>query len=409
MSTSAPTPPGSPTREPQKTFYFFSSCPEPWGGSEELWAGAAEELQKRGHRVLACKTYVSYDHFRIKQLETAGIPVHEYFLKFRRPSIRRTLNRILPNRYNFPTRNRLQELWIRRIRESKVDLVIVCQSANHDGLAAADICIQAGVPYVVIVQKASDHDWPGDATRNLMREAFTKALKSYFVSEHNQQLTENQIGCHIPNSSVVRNPFKILSADPLPYPVPADGIYRLACLARMNVFDKGQDILLNVLASEKWKQRPLHVHFFGKGMHHEGLEGMAKHLGVANAHFMGFTNYVTEVWKEHQALVLPSRAEGLPLVLIEAMLSGRVPIITDAGGSAEVVDDGVTGFLAEAANMVSLDNALERAWARRGEWGEMGKLASQRVQQMVPLNPCSSFATELESIAMHATKHNSGS
>ena len=389
-------------------FFFFSSCPEPWGGSEELWAGTAEELKQRGHTVEASKTFVSYDHFRIKQLHQAGIRVHEYYVKFKRPSIRRICNRFLPRKLHFSTRNRRHDYWIRRLHEMKAELVVVCQSANHDGLELAQVCIEAGLPYVIIVQKASDHDWPGDSTRVLMKKAFLGALRSYFVSNHNLELSQFQIGCTIPNASVVRNPFKIQSVESLPYAEPVDGVYRLACLARMNVFDKGQDILLKVLAQDKWKQRPLHVDFYGKGMHQEGLEGMARYLGVDNAHFLGFTNYVTDVWRTHHGLVLPSRAEGLPLVLIEAMLSGRVPIITDAGGSGEVVLDGKTGFLAEAANMQSLDSALERAWAVRDTWHEMGQAAAASVVQMVPVNPCSTFASELEEIASLASESGIG-
>ena len=46
---------------------------------------------------------------------------------------------------------------------------------------------------------------------------------------------------------------------------------------------------------------------------------------------------------------MPSRIEGLPLVLIEAMLCGRPVVATDVAG-AEVIEDEVTGFLAGAVN-----------------------------------------------------------
>ena len=54
------------------------------------------------------------------------------------------------------------------------------------------------------------------------------------------------------------------------------------------------------------------------------------------------------IWAEHHALVLPSRFEGMPLVVVEAMLCGRPCIVTDVGGNAELIRDGINGFLAKA-------------------------------------------------------------
>jgi hypothetical protein len=54
----------------------------------------------------------------------------------------------------------------------------------------------------------------------------------------------------------------------------------------------------------------------------------------------------------------------------------------------------VTGFLAGPFED-SLDAALERAWARRGELLEMGQLASGRIRELVPRNPAAEFANTL--------------
>ncbi len=47
--------------------------------------------------------------------------------------------------------------------------------------------------------------------------------------------------------------------------------------------------------------------------------------------------------------------------IVEAILSGRVPIVTNVGGNAEVIDDDVTGFVANAATEDEIDEAMERA------------------------------------------------
>ncbi len=57
----------------------------------------------------------------------------------------------------------------------------------------------------------------------------------------------------------------------------------------------------------------------------------------------GFVSDVESVWAQHHGLVLPSRYEGNPLALIEALLCGRMAIATDVGRAAELVEEGAGG------------------------------------------------------------------
>ncbi len=137
------------------------------------------------------------------------------------------------------------------------------------------------------------------------------------------------------------------------------------------------------------------VSFFGAGHHGEALRELARHLGLTNVDFRGFVSDVESIWKTHHALVLASRTEGLPLVLIEAMMCGRFGIVTNAGGSSEVVENSRTGFVANSATIDDFDRAMERAWAVREEWEAMGKAAGIAVRTMVPLDPAASFTAKL--------------
>jgi len=282
-----------------------------------------------------------------------------------------------------------------RVKRLSPDFAVVSQGENFDGVHLALTCLRSGVPYALVCQKATDHKWPMDSEREKMQDAFRNAQAVYFVSEHNRRLTERQLGFSLPQAEVVRNPYMTDVDEALPYPQPVDGRLRMACVGRLFVQEKGQDILLAVLSQAKWRDRNVEVNVYGQGVHRQALEQSAQMQDLRNVKFAGFTDDVTAIWKTHHILVLPSRCEGLPLVLVEAMLCGRPSIVTDVGGNGEVVDDGETGFIACGADVASFDDAMERAWSRRGDWERMGQLAAQRVRQLVPADPGGVFAEKL--------------
>ena len=366
-----------------RRFTVVSTCPELWGGSEELWSGAARVLAERGHRVSAFKTALDEAHPRIQRLKSLSCTVRNL--------------RQLPLPRPLVTRSHLLTL-AAHLTAHRPDLVVVSQGDNHDGLHFGYLCRKLRIPYALISQKAADHFWPPDKSRRYRRDVFVGAARCYFVSGHNRRLTEDQIGADLPNAAVVRNPYLVPADGLLPWPDGGDNCLRLACVARLYLLDKGQDILLRVLAREKWKGRSLHVSFFGRGVNGESLADLVARLGVRNVSFEGQTEDVPGIWKEHHALVLPSRAEGLPLALVEAMMCGRPAVVTKVGGNAEVVEDRVTGFLA-APDEDSIDVALEEAWARRGELRAMGERAALRIREWVPANPAEDFADALLNLA----------
>jgi len=179
------------------------------------------------------------------------------------------------------------------------DLVIISQGDNYDGLHFGYLCRKLRIPYALVSQKAADHFWPPDKSRQYRRNIFEGAVKCFFVSQHNRRLTEDQIGANLANAAVIRNPYLVPADSSFPWPDVGDDCLRLACVARLYLLDKGQDILLRVLAREKWKGRGLHVSFFGRGLNAESLADLAARLRVRNVSFEGQTTDVPSIWKEH--------------------------------------------------------------------------------------------------------------
>ena len=362
---------------------MISTCAEPWGGSEELWSQSAAVLLQQGLQISAFKTVLDRAQAQIQRLTSLSCAVRNL------PWLP------LPN---VVTKRVHQLLLAIHLLAHRPDLVVISQGDNHDGLHFGYVCHKLDVPYTLISQKASDHLWPRDNVREYARAVFTHAIRCFFVSNHNLRLTQEQYNITLGNAELVRNPYVVSSTEPLPWPGGEDDCLRLACVARLYLLDKGQDILLRVLAQEKWKSRRLHVAFFGRGANQEGLKALGERLGVRNVSFNGQIADVSTIWRTHHALILPSRAEGLPLSMVEAMISGRTAIATNVGGNAEIIDDRVTGFLAEPTE-ASIDAALEDAWARRGELNHMGQLAYASIRELVPSDPATDFAERLLEIA----------
>lgn len=370
--------------------FLFVSSNLTWGGSEHLWSGTAVALAEQGHHVTAFKLLRGTGERAMRALCERGGRVVEVA---RMPLVpRRAFSALL--RYATPLARLVQLLRLRiTAARARPDLAILSLGTNVDGTALAAALRHLRLPYVIVAHKATEQRWPSDADRPAMRAAYTNAVAAYFVSEHNRRLTEEQIGVPLAHAAIVRNPFAV------PYTPrgdwPAGEPLRLACVARLLPSEKGQDLLLRVLARQRWRSRALSVTFFGSGPDRDALAALASQLGLTSVAFAGHVDDVPAIWRDHHALVLPSRCEGLPIVLVEAMLSGRVPIVTNAGGNAEVIDDGVTGFVAATPSEDALDEAMERAWQRRQEWRAIGARAAERIRAIVPADPLRVFAAEV--------------
>ena len=61
-----------------------------------------------------------------------------------------------------------------------------------------------------------------------------------------------------------------------------------------------------------------------------------------------------------RALLLPSASEGLPRIVIEAFMRGRAVVGSRAGGTPDIVEDGVNGLLVAPGDVAALADAIER-------------------------------------------------
>lgn len=345
-----------------------------WGGSEELWYKTALKLLELGHEVGVCVRRWTPPVKEVLELKKAGCKV------FYRDEKRFGFSNVR----DFP--------WL---DEFKPDFVLVSLAWFTSGGFFMKQCFEKSIPYFNIIQSAGEIDWPIDEIIEILRDNYKNAESNFFVSNANKSLIETIFATKFSNCEIVWNPFKVNYHKKASW-LENLGTFKLACIARLEPASKGQDILLHILARKRWRKRSIEVSLFGGGFNEKSLKKLAENLKLENVHFCGYRNGIEEIWDEHHALILPSRLEGLPLVLVEAMLCSRIPITTKVGGIPEVVIDDEIGFLSKAPTVELFDETLERAWDRRSEWKTMGIKANAHIKKLVPEDPVPHFIKTLD-------------
>ncbi|UZD91703.1 glycosyltransferase family 4 protein [Cognatishimia activa] len=120
----------------------------------------------------------------------------------------------------------------------------------------------------------------------------------------------------------------------------------------------------------------------GDGPDRGDLQAQTRDLGLADrVDFVGYKSQddVAEALKNHDIFVLPSFAEGVPVVLMEAMATERPVITTQIAGIPELVENGVDGFLVPPGNTAALTEALKSLCADTKLQVKMGKSGRQKV------------------------------
>ena len=140
---------------------------------------------------------------------------------------------------------------------------------------------------------------------------------------------------------------------------------------------KGHDVLLPALAKLKEKGSRCVMLLVGDGPDRAAIEAQARdlRLGPESVRFLGLRADIADLLSASDFFVLPSRTEGLPLSVLEAMAC-RLPVVaTPVGGIPELCTDGEHGFLTPVEDVDALAAAMDRLildGALRRSLGEAG-------------------------------------
>jgi phosphatidylinositol alpha-1,6-mannosyltransferase len=135
---------------------------------------------------------------------------------------------------------------------------------------------------------------------------------------------------------------------------------RVVCVGMMEQLYKGQDLLIRAVALARTQKCSVAATFIGDGAFRGYLESQARQIGVSDLiHFRGVQNR-TEIWRELDAsdlFALPSRQEGMPRAMLEAMARSLPCIGAAVGGIPELLQP---AFLVPPNNPLAIATLLKK-------------------------------------------------
>lgn len=156
---------------------------------------------------------------------------------------------------------------------------------------------------------------------------------------------------------------------------------RLVTVGRL-VELKGMSVLLDAVNRLQETNPKVELTVIGDGPDRARFEQKAKRLGLADrVHFVGAQSQaeVAEHLGRSDVFVLPSFAEGVPVVLMEAMATGLPVVTTHVGGMTELIDDGVSGYLVRPGDVEQLTGRIAGLLADPDLRSTLGDAGRERV------------------------------
>ncbi|MGB3533477.1 MAG: glycosyltransferase [Microcoleaceae cyanobacterium] len=237
-----------------------------------------------------------------------------------------------------------------------------------------------GPPYSFTVHGPEEFD-KAEAiglTEKINRAAFVVAISSFGKSQlfrwcdYKQWSKIHIVRCGVDDS--------FLNQTPTPIPTTP----RFVCVGRL-CEQKGHILLIEAVSQLAAEGLKFKLVFVGDGALRPSIETLIDQLKLNE--YIEITGWATNAEvQQHilasQVMVLPSFAEGLPVVLMEALALGRPVITTYVAGIPELVKSGESGWLVPAGSVEDLKNAMKSALQTSPErLKEMGSNGMQAVSQ----------------------------
>ncbi|HZU03091.1 MAG TPA: glycosyltransferase family 4 protein [Ktedonobacteraceae bacterium] len=211
---------------------------------------------------------------------------------------------------------------------------------------------------------------------------------------------------HLPGTQLIPNGVDIVRFHPAPVDLSTqERTHTVVCVSKLR-YEKGIDVLLQAwrIVHEQLPQAKLIL--VGSGPIQGQLEQLADALGIRQSvEFAGLQNDVPAQLQRGSISVLPSRWEGMPNALLEAMASGLACIATRVSGSEDLIQHTVNGLLVESEDYVAMAKALTTLLSDLALVQQYGQAARATIEQQYALEHIIDMYRELyQKLMRHRTQ-----
>jgi glycosyltransferase involved in cell wall biosynthesis len=254
--------------------------------------------------------------------------------------------------------------------------------ANLVGVLAAKI---AGVPVVIATEMTLKDTAPTTGKRirdRLLHPIATRLINSCDKFVVTGQFIRNEWARDIDpgRCEVIYPPFnleKMQAALRAPRKLAPNAAKNIGFVGRLSE-EKAVHTLLAAFVQVRERVQNSILTIVGTGPLEQELKACASRLGMAeHIHFTGYLPNSFEALKQFDLFVLPSRTEGCPIVILEAMAVGLPVVATRIGGNPELVSDGESGLLVPANDPAAMADAIVKILSEESLAKQMGEKARE--------------------------------
>ncbi|MGE0030129.1 MAG: glycosyltransferase family 4 protein [Steroidobacteraceae bacterium] len=159
-----------------------------------------------------------------------------------------------------------------------------------------------------------------------------------------------------------------------------DSPIKLLAVGRLSP-EKGLHLLLRAIAELVPSYPQLLVTVAGSGPEETSLRRLVQELGLTEkVRFIGYVTDMRELYRQCDLIVQSSLTEGLPNVMLEAAYLGVPVVATDVGGTREVIEHGVSGWLVPARSTAALADGIRCYLKNASGFDEMAGRGRQHIE-----------------------------
>ncbi len=251
------------------------------------------------------------------------------------------------------------------------------------GIPCGFIAMLLGIPFIVSLRGS---DVPFYSRRWYYLDIFIFRYLSKLIWYKAKKVIANSQG--LKNLALKTYPNKNISIIPngvdtnLFYPAKKSNPDLVILFVGRLIERKGVDTLINAFA-KVLNVIPCHLIIAGDGNQRTHLESLANRLGLSKSiDFLGVVEHkdLPEIYRKSDIYVLPSKNEGMSNTCLEAIASGLPVIITETGGTAELLKG--NGIIIEPDNVISLKEALLDLLKDTNKRKQFGTISRELAKQM---------------------------